>query len=200
MIERARARYDAAVKAREFEIDLFWKRALFFWGFLAAAFVAVVATQSKMPRFAVVVASFGTVCAWTWTLANRGSKFWYESWETKVQIAELTITGPLFGQIMYPQNAEEPKETGWRSWFCRFSTGWMSARRFSVSRLAIGLSDYTFFVWVCILLYQLFALFSRDCLECLANAMVLLFVFFSIMFSAVLYRVCRILDVPLDGD
>jgi len=34
-------RFDASFATRQFEIDLFWKRSLFFWGFIAAAFVAV---------------------------------------------------------------------------------------------------------------------------------------------------------------
>jgi hypothetical protein len=29
-----RARYEACVKALQFELDLFWKRSLFFWGFI----------------------------------------------------------------------------------------------------------------------------------------------------------------------
>ena len=33
-------RYKFAAKARETELDLFWRRALFFWGFIGAAFVA----------------------------------------------------------------------------------------------------------------------------------------------------------------
>ena len=36
-------RYDVSLQTRNFEIDLFWKRALFFWGFIAAAFIAFAA-------------------------------------------------------------------------------------------------------------------------------------------------------------
>jgi hypothetical protein len=36
-----RARYDASVKALQFELDLFWKRSLFFWGFIGVAFIAL---------------------------------------------------------------------------------------------------------------------------------------------------------------
>ena len=170
-----RARYDAAIRAREFEIDLFWKRALFFWGFLAAAFVALAATHGKSPRLAVVVASFGAVCAWTWTLANRGSKFWYESWEKKLQTAEPPITGPFFAQI------ETPKHEGW----------WLSARRYSVSRLAIGLSDFTLFVWIVILGREVIGLWWKCVPEWLANTVATAIAVGSLVYAAVLWAKCR---------
>ncbi len=170
-----RAKYDAASRAREFEIDLFWKRALFFWGFLAAAFVALVATDGKSPRLAVVIASFGAVCAWTWTLGNRGSKFWYESWERKLQAAEHPITGVLFGQI------EKPKDEGW----------WLSARRYSVSRLAIGLSDFTLIVWAVILVHEATGLWCKCVPECLANTLATGFAIVSVVYAVLLEATCR---------
>lgn len=37
------------------------------------------------------------VCSAAWTLLNRGSKYWQENWETKVELNEKKVTGPLFG-------------------------------------------------------------------------------------------------------
>jgi hypothetical protein len=34
-----KTRFDVAVQVRNFEIELFWKRSLFFWGFISAAFI-----------------------------------------------------------------------------------------------------------------------------------------------------------------
>jgi len=169
-----RARYDAAIRAREFEIDLFWRRALFFWGFLAAAFVALAATHDKSPRLAVVVASFGAVCAWTWTLANRGSKYWYESWEKKVQTAERSITGALFAQIEAPGDA-----------------GPLSGRRYSVSRLAIGFSYFTWIVWTVILLYEVIGLWCKCVPEWIANTSATAFALFSVVYGLWLCAECR---------
>ncbi len=170
------ARYDAAIRAREFEIDLFWKRALFFWGFLAAAFVALAATHQKSPRLAVVVASFGMVCSWTWSLANRGSKYWYESWEQKVQTAERSITGPLFAQI------ETPKDDAWP----------LSGRRYSVSRLAIGFSYFTWIVWTVILVYEVIELWCKCVPNWIANASATSFAVFSMGYGLWLWRKCRV--------
>jgi hypothetical protein len=80
-----RDKYDASVKALQFELEQFWKRSLFFWGFIGAAFIAF-ATSDSHPSLQAAIASFGFVCSVVWTLANRGSKFWYEDWETKLKI------------------------------------------------------------------------------------------------------------------
>jgi hypothetical protein len=37
---RLERKYQTAIEIRNFEIELFWKRALFFWGFIALSFVS----------------------------------------------------------------------------------------------------------------------------------------------------------------
>jgi len=133
-------RYDVSLQTRNFEIDLFWKRALFFWGFIAAAFIAFAAfsgDKTANPKLATVVSLFGLVCSLCWTLANRGSKFWQENWETQVEESEDEITGPLF-----KKSAPRQKK------------GWFSAQEYSVSKLAISLSDYLTVVWLGLSLYS----------------------------------------------
>ena len=39
--------FDHASDVRKFEIDLFWKRSLFFWTFIGAAFVAYAALMKE---------------------------------------------------------------------------------------------------------------------------------------------------------
>jgi ATP-dependent protease ClpP protease subunit len=58
--------FDISLKIRNFEIDLFWKRSLFFWGFISAAFLAYAALRQSELR--IVVACFGMVCSCAWTL------------------------------------------------------------------------------------------------------------------------------------
>lgn len=132
-------RFDTAVEARAREIGLFWQRAVFFWGFTAAAFVGAATSIGSHPRLALLLACFGLVCSVCWSLANRGSKYWCEAWEAKVRREEESIGGPLFTKI-------EPLKSDRR---------WPSARRYSVSRLAILLSDYVCFVWLSILVWLL---------------------------------------------
>lgn len=126
------ARYQTALTTRQSEIDLFWKRSLFFWGFIAASFVAVVALEGKSHILSLVVSGFGMVCSLGWTLANRGSKYWQEQWESKIEAAEKNITGPWFGR-------EEQRQDKGR---------WLSGARYSVSKIAIAVSDYVLLVWV----------------------------------------------------
>jgi cell division protein FtsW (lipid II flippase) len=95
--------FAAAVQARNLELDLFWKRSLHFWGFVAAAFVAFAAVKShsfgtNAPWLPIVIVALGFVCSVAWTLANRGSKSWQEEWENKVEaIEQLELGMPLFG-------------------------------------------------------------------------------------------------------
>lgn len=135
--EQAKTRYHAAVRSREFEIELFWKRSLFFWGFIGATFIGFVGARAA-PKLAVVIASFGLVSSAVWTLANRGSKYWYESWETKVEAEEPQVTGPLFARQELPQQ----------------KSVWLGAQRYSVSRLLIALSDYVTVFWLAIVAYE----------------------------------------------
>ncbi|HEC61667.1 MAG TPA: hypothetical protein ENI27_05370 [bacterium] len=54
-LEKLRASYEM----RRNEIELFWKRSLFFWGFIAAAFVALAQSYAGYPRLAIGISCFG---------------------------------------------------------------------------------------------------------------------------------------------
>lgn len=125
-------RFDVAVQIRNVEIELFWKRSVFFWGFIASAFIGYAGLRKDSPDLALVTACFGMVCSCAWTLLNRGSKYWQESWEGKVERFESDVTGKFFAE-------EEP---------IQYHKGcWLRARKFSVSKLAIALSDYVSLLW-----------------------------------------------------
>jgi len=131
-------RLQTALQTRQFEIDLFWKRSVFFWGFIGAAFVGIAALKNEQPVLSLVIAGLGTVCSISWTLVNRGSKYWQEQWESKVEDVEDFVTGPLF------KRREPPQKKGW----------WLSGRQYSVSKLAIAISDYVLLVWIAIFARQ----------------------------------------------
>jgi hypothetical protein len=136
---REQKRFEVALQTRQFEIELFWKRALFFWGFIAAAFVAVAALKDERPILSLIIAGFGVVCSFAWALVNRGSKYWQEQWESKIGKVEDFVTGPLFDV------SEPAQEKG----------SWLRGRQYSVSKVAIAVSDYVLFVWVCIFIRQI---------------------------------------------
>ena len=130
--------YDTALATRNFEISLFWQRSLFFWGFIGAAFVGHAALRDANSGLALVLACFGLVCSVAWSLVNRGSKYWQEAWESRVDEAEDKVTGALFKK-------EAPlQKKGW----------WLSARRFSVSKLTIAMSDYSIVLWLALIAWE----------------------------------------------
>jgi len=166
-----------AIEARSQEIGLFWQRSLFFWGFIAASFVALASAYGKHPLLAIAISCFGTVCSFCWTLANRGSRRWVVHWEKVVEKEQEEVIGKLFRIKMHPDDAK----------------GWLAARRYSVSRLTIALSDFTFVLWTAMLIYQTAPtfrqIFSRiDDDQCICIMLVTLF---SIIFLAAIFFCAR---------
>jgi drug/metabolite transporter (DMT)-like permease len=131
--EQVRRCFIAAKEGRKYEIDKFWQRSLFFWGFIGAAFIAYAkAAGDHQPTETLFIACFGLICSVAWTLSNRGSKYWQEAWETKVERFEIRHLGiALFSH----QEKRQMK-------------GLWGAHLYSVSKLTILLSDFTALVWL----------------------------------------------------
>lgn len=131
-----------AHEIRKFEIELYWRRAAYFWTFIAAAFGAFFLLEEKgntstVNRF--IVACLGFVFSFAWYLANRGSKYWQDNWEQHVDLLEDKITGPL-----YKMNAE--KQAGMSK--CSL----LDAYPFSVSRINQVLNLFVIAIWLTLLL------------------------------------------------
>lgn len=170
--EKAEKQLDLSVQTRDIEIELFWKRSLFFWGFIAAAFTGYAALRQANSDLALVIACFGMVCAFAWALLNRGSKYWQESWETKVERYEVDVTGKLFAQ-------EEEIQTN--------KGCWLQARRYSVSKISIALSDYVFVLWLFVVAGELLRRYAPLAVQPWLNECgLILFVFFSLIFLVLL--------------
>lgn len=163
-------RFEVAVQIRNFEIELFWKRSLFFWGFISAAFAGYAALREVGPDLGLVIACFGMVCSFAWTLLNRGSKYWQESWEMKVERAEAELIGNFFAQ-------EEPiQDKGL----------WLSARKFSVSKIVIALSDYVFLLWTTLVLAEWLLRLVPECAVQLKEIGAASFTVFSLVYLILL--------------
>lgn len=97
-----RLAYERAVKTREFEIGLYWKRATYFWAFITTIYVAyyhvlvnVYCRQhGHLPT--LVLSGLGLLFAVCWILVAKGSRHWQENWERHVYLLEDPVTGPLF--------------------------------------------------------------------------------------------------------
>lgn len=104
--------FELAWQIRNIEIDLYWKRATYFWAFIAAAIVAfgviVSAKQSFEPRQSELLVLFGclgVVFSFSWFCVNQGSKFWQENWETHIDLLEDEALGPLYKTILMKEKA-----------------------------------------------------------------------------------------------
>ena len=97
---------------RKFEIELYWKRALYFWGFVLTLFGGYIlllteangmsacvsnSNQSCILDFIllalVAIAGFGVSIAWHYT--EKGSKSIMENWERHIDYLEFFQTGHL---------------------------------------------------------------------------------------------------------
>ena len=115
-----------ALDVRKFEIELYWKRAAYFWAFLALTLGAyftvflskidlVDATGSngksiKIPdasqvmqkhQALLLLSCLGLVFSVCWYLVNRASKYWQENWEKHVDLLESPNQGPLYRTVVH---------------------------------------------------------------------------------------------------
>lgn len=135
------AALEQARDARKFEIEMYWKRATYFWAFIAAAFVGYAAFFNYRHAFAAFLMSMiGLVFSHAWYLANRGSKFWQENWENHVELLEDSVTGPLYKTIAQrpiPQKKEDQT----------FDDRWIGPLPLSVSKINGVVSMFVILIW-----------------------------------------------------
>ena len=85
----------------KFELDLYWKRATYFWGFLAICFTAyfLVSDDARFknkPELLLLVASVGLVCSFGWYLVGRGSRYWQNNWLFHIEALEMLLSTPVY--------------------------------------------------------------------------------------------------------
>lgn len=98
---------ELALDIRKFEIELYWKRATYFWAFLALTLASYfgLLTSDKIPpevrsESLLIVSCLGVVFSVAWYFVNRGSKFWQENWEQHVALLEDSSVGPLYKTVL----------------------------------------------------------------------------------------------------
>lgn len=132
--------FDKAWQIRDFEIELYWKRATYFWAFQVASFTAYFAILNSdsykhippnSPQVLYFICCIGLLTSIAWTLINKGSKEWQKNWEYHIDMLEDTITGPLYKTV-------HPKKT------------------YSVSKINVIVSKFFTFIWFLLLNKYLF--------------------------------------------
>lgn len=199
-LERALAQ---AHDARKFEIEMYWKRAAYFWTFIGAAFVGYAAFFNATSRHAfgaLLMSQVGFVFTMAWYLANRGRKFWQENWENQVNLLEDAITGPLYKttaerpdywDFLKRKSVEGESETSadhredidakvQRELYEtegknaeRWDDRWTGPRPYSVSKINAVVSLYVMGIWLLLTVVAIAALWSRELHHWLSNVWVL---------------------------
>lgn len=91
-----------AWETRTFEIQLYWQRALYFWGFIALCFAGYfdVYGEKGKEELPLIVAVAGYVFSLAWFLVNKASKFWQENWEGHIDCLEDEFEGSIYKTVL----------------------------------------------------------------------------------------------------
>ena len=103
--------YEIALDIRKFEIELYWKRAGYFWVLLAAlaaalGIVLTAGSKEVLPmvsreRIGLFISCAASVLAICWMVVNHASKSWQRNWEMQVDVLEDAVVGPLYKTVMF---------------------------------------------------------------------------------------------------
>lgn len=116
-IPKLKEALNKAWETRNFEIELYWKRALYFWGFIALAFTSLFAILNiekdifsgeyfNKFLFLTLNSIVGAFLSFGWYLANRGSKFWQINWEKWINYLEKYKYGNLYSNPIAPSEID----------------------------------------------------------------------------------------------
>ncbi|EGQ9247977.1 hypothetical protein CGH85_23675 [Vibrio parahaemolyticus] len=149
---KLQAAFSQVSDIRKFEIELYWKRATYFWALIVVAFAgyfSVLSTDvTKVENkyfLSLVIACIGFVFTFAWFLSCRGSKYWQENWENHMDLLEDAITGPLYKTLL---ERPDPKP-----FFERLVTGPLSV---SVSKVNQWVAVFVLFCWLSLVCFSLY--------------------------------------------
>lgn len=177
---KAESALEHALDIRKFEIELYWKRATYFWTFIGATLAGFVVVQNfedpTRPNLSVILSCLGFVFSFSWVLVNRGSKFWQENWEKHVDMLEDETTGPLYKTVL-----SRNRETLEKDRLSHILTG---ANEISVSKINQIVSVYIFVLWWFLLGYSLWPIHPKYA----PNYFYILLVSVTIIFCGLLWQ------------
>jgi len=140
--KKLEAALEHALDIRKFEIEMYWKRASYFWALIAVTLVGYfgVIGSEKIPEkdfMAYVISCIGALFTFAWFQVNRGSKYWQENWENHVDMLENEITGPLYKTVL-----SRPEKNDF------FETKITGPATISASKTNQIVSLFVIFIWV----------------------------------------------------
>lgn len=202
--------FDFANNCRDKEIDRFWTRGLYFWGFIAASFGTYMAVLNASLKIAdsgervrlsfsallemsfmskailAVIAYICFVFCFSWLAIHKGSKYWQENWETHLDYLEDDVIGKIYWTYIDPRNN------------CKFKKSPISTQAydFSVSKISLLCSlllsfcSFLLFMFHCILLFLkediVNSIFNKEFCITLTFKSVIIFL---ILFAAIIFLI-----------
>lgn len=150
-IEKIRGALERAHDVRKFEIDMYWKRATYFWAFIVVISGAYGITlfstdQSNLSInkhiIEILLCILGYIFSYSFYCVNIGSKFWQNNWEKHVDILEYYITGNLYKISITDFDGKN--------------------KRYSVSKINNNLSMVIFYCWGIVAAFSIFVVLPNE--------------------------------------
>jgi hypothetical protein len=150
-LEKKKVAFEKAHDIRKFEIDLYWKRATYFWAFIASTFTAyfiLIASDkiNNVELYVFLVTSIGIIFSLGWYLVNRGSKHWQLNWEKIIDQIEDDISGPLMKTTWNNENK-----------FCNLTL----SNKYSVSKINQIISLYITLLWFLLAIKEIIEIYNN---------------------------------------
>lgn len=145
--EKVKLALDRAYKQRSFEIEHYWKRGTYFWGYQIVAFATFGLVwkdsgASSGRLMLVALAIIGLLTAIANFLSSEGSKFWQQNWENHIDMLEDEIEGRLYktvwldhGNVSFSVSQVNRSLNLCFAGFWLFVLGYVSCRLFAPSLL-----------------------------------------------------------------
>jgi ABC-type multidrug transport system fused ATPase/permease subunit len=164
-----------AFEARNFELKLFWKRSAYFSALIGVTGYLYANSINKQDPYALIlVSAIGIILNFAWVLANKGSKYWYESWEMKMEMFDFNINANKIPNDVASatdyeekkaQKTPEERQNNRDTLFIQSNIAPKTEKIFngntySVSRIAIFISEFFLFSWLVLFLFSIILLLS----------------------------------------
>jgi hypothetical protein len=130
--------FEIALKTREFEINLYWTRANYFWLFVSAIAVGWYHTKDLLfINFSVMLLGF--TVSFVWFCVSRGGKYWQDNWEDNIYYLSRILKVPVF-ELLLDTSGDDCYKLS-------------SAYRYSVSKLNQFVSLAVTLFWMLLIYY-----------------------------------------------
>lgn len=196
--------FDFANSCRDKEIDRFWSRGLYFWGFMVASFTAYFVVFGKIiPRTSeeyinlsfiniasipftgkliLFIISFVIfIFCLSWLLVHKGSKYWQTNWEEHIYHLEKNYIGHIYGTHL-----DSDKENNFSCCPCS-----VKGYNYSVTKISLLCSLLLAVISFCLCLFHGFLMIdslmvcikeNKECLKCVITLSVVILAIFFLFF------------------